>query len=161
MAAYRLRFFSESESWNIHIAFSICALYVMREHPLRGRRSPSRGYTACTEDREVSNGEKFPQERQESDHGQNDSGIPIYVNPLGLQEANVRMDQAVFGVAGNIETNLETVLRTLNLGYDVRDGFLCVDSRQAVLESRVSRIEDKLDRLIKAMETGTARPRDK
>src|SRR4051812_5243248 len=53
MAAYRLRSFSESESWNICIECSISGLYVMGGRPLRGRDGPCYGYTAWTEDREV------------------------------------------------------------------------------------------------------------
>ena len=53
MAAYRLRSFSESESWNIRIECSISGLYVMGGRPLRGRDRPCYGYTIRTENREV------------------------------------------------------------------------------------------------------------
>src|SRR4051812_8616711 len=53
MAAYRLRSFSESESWNIRIACSISGRYVMGGRPLRGLDCPCYGYTIRTENREV------------------------------------------------------------------------------------------------------------
>src|SRR4051794_17599365 len=53
MAAYRLRSFSESESWNIRIECSISGLYVMGGRPLRGLDGPCHGYTVRPEDREV------------------------------------------------------------------------------------------------------------
>src|SRR5947209_20135416 len=53
MAAYRLRSFSESESWNIRIECSISGLYVMAG--VRGEvfDDPGYGYTMWAEDREV------------------------------------------------------------------------------------------------------------
>src|SRR6059036_2999484 len=53
MAAYRLRSFSESESWNIRMECSISGLYIMGGRPLRGPDGPCHGYTVRTEDREV------------------------------------------------------------------------------------------------------------
>src|SRR4051812_6675826 len=53
MAAYRLRSFSESESWNIRIECSISGLYVMAGRPWRGLDCPCHGYTMRTADREV------------------------------------------------------------------------------------------------------------
>src|SRR3954447_3595141 len=53
MAAYRLRSFSESESWNIRIECSISGLYVMAGRPLRGRDRPAYGYTMRKANREV------------------------------------------------------------------------------------------------------------
>src|SRR3954451_16023119 len=53
MAAYRLRSFSESESWNIRIECSISGLYVMGGRPLRGHDRPCYRYTIRTGNREV------------------------------------------------------------------------------------------------------------
>src|SRR3954453_16433192 len=53
MAAYRLRSFSESESWNIRIECSISGLYVMGRRPLAGRDNPCYRYTIRTGIREV------------------------------------------------------------------------------------------------------------
>src|SRR4051794_10905867 len=52
-AAYRLRSFSESESWNIRIECSISGLYVMGGRPLRGLDRPCYRYTIRTGIREV------------------------------------------------------------------------------------------------------------
>src|SRR3954464_5370935 len=53
MAAYRLRSFSESESWNIRMECSISGLYIMGGRPLRGLDGSRYGYTVRREDREV------------------------------------------------------------------------------------------------------------
>src|SRR3982751_3664701 len=53
MAAYRLRSFSESESWNIRMECSISGLYIMGGCPLRDLDGPCYGYTVRTENREV------------------------------------------------------------------------------------------------------------
>src|SRR4051794_15964826 len=53
MAAYRLRSFSESESWNIRIECSISGLYVMSGRPLQGLDRPCYRYTIRTGNREV------------------------------------------------------------------------------------------------------------
>src|SRR3954453_16787286 len=53
MAAYRLRSFSESESWNIRMECSISGLYIMGGRPLRGPDGPCHCYTVRTEVREV------------------------------------------------------------------------------------------------------------
>src|SRR3954465_15530627 len=53
MAAYRLRSFSESESWNIRIECSISGLYVMGGRPLQGLDRPCSRYTTRTKNREV------------------------------------------------------------------------------------------------------------
>src|SRR3954453_13451547 len=53
MAAYRLRSFSESESWNIRIECSISGLYVMAGRPWRGHDRPGYGYTMRKANREV------------------------------------------------------------------------------------------------------------
>src|SRR4051812_34324921 len=53
MAAYHLRSFSESESWNIRIECSISGLYDMGGRPWRGLDCPCHGYTVWTTDREL------------------------------------------------------------------------------------------------------------
>src|SRR4051794_8015308 len=53
MAAYRLRSFSESESWNIRIECSFSGVYVMGGRPLRGRDRPYYRYTTRAGNREV------------------------------------------------------------------------------------------------------------
>jgi hypothetical protein len=63
------------------------------------------------------------------------SGIPIYVNPIGLQEANVTMASPVRRPApGNpptISEHLRRVLKPLGLSYEVKDGFLMITSTES------------------------------
>src|SRR4051794_23535277 len=87
MAAYRLRSFSESESWNIRIECSIWGLYVMGGHPLRGRGSPSCSYTACTEDREVIESAILRSDRDFIQSlSEPDAGLGTYPACFGLAE---------------------------------------------------------------------------
>jgi hypothetical protein len=83
-----------------------------------------------------------------------DPGIPIYVDPIGLTEAG-NMDMATQVKLNykkqSIRTILELTLRPLGLSYDVRDGFLMISSRTAVLEHRVEEIDRKLDRLLEML----------
>ncbi len=91
-----------------------------------------------------------------------DPGIPIYVNPIGMQEADKTLESLVV-----IDVNpgqhtladvLQLALRIINLGYDVHDGFLCIDSRLGSVESRMTRVEEKLDRIMNALEKLATRP---
>jgi RNA polymerase sigma factor (sigma-70 family) len=74
--------------------------------------------------------------------GPNDTGIPIYVDPVGLSEANKTTTSAVAlkleGVP--LKTTLRLVLKQLDLAYCVRDGVLIVSSvngiQQELLEAQ-------------------------
>ncbi len=81
------------------------------------------------------------------------TGIPIYVDPLGLAEANKTMAATVKlnYKQKPIRTILDFTLRPLGLAYEVRDGFLMISSRTAILEQRVQEIDSKLDRLIEML----------
>jgi RNA polymerase sigma factor (sigma-70 family) len=81
-------------------------------------------------------------------------GIPIYVDPVGLQEAHQTMDA---GVAMNAKQSsvreiLQRALHPLQLSYIVQDGFLMIDSRTSVTEMRVEELERKLDRVLESLE---------
>jgi hypothetical protein len=62
-------------------------------------------------------------------------GIPIYVDPIGLQEAEKSLnapvkrppsaDRLTFG------EHLRLILEPLGLGYEVKDGFLMITSRES------------------------------
>ncbi len=83
-----------------------------------------------------------------------DTGIPIYVEPAGLKEAGKTADSPV-NVTRNkvpLRMTLKSVLRQLNLSYEVRDGLLRIDSKTALLENRLEEVERKLDRILKALE---------
>ena len=84
-----------------------------------------------------------------------DPGISIYVNPVGMQEANRTLESLVDAVPGNTLANvLEQAVLGVQLGYELRDGFLCIDSL-GIVESK---LEEKLDRLMNALESKPPRP---
>jgi hypothetical protein len=82
------------------------------------------------------------------------SGIAIYVEPLGMQEAKQSLDSTIQfdRVDLPLKTSLQMILRPLGLAYTVRDGFLMIDSRSTITESRVEAVERKLDRVLEALE---------
>ncbi len=82
------------------------------------------------------------------------SGIPIYVEPLGLQEANKSITSTIeFDRADlPLKTSLRLILKPLGLAYIVKDGLLMIDSRSAITETRVEEVERKLDRVLEALE---------
>jgi len=63
----------------------------------------------------------------------NDSGIPIYVDPLGMQEADKTLTSPVSidleGVP--LKTTLRLLLKQLGLTYTVKDGFLMITSQES------------------------------
>jgi hypothetical protein len=63
----------------------------------------------------------------------NDPGIPIYVDPLGLQEADKTLTSNVSidleGVP--LKTTLRLLLKQLGLTYTVKDGFLMITSQES------------------------------
>ncbi len=82
-------------------------------------------------------------------------GIPIYVEPEALRKAGhtletkVKLDQHDDDLLG---WTIERALKPLDLGYDVQDGFLRVDSRLAVVEFRLDRLEKSVDQIEQHME---------
>ena len=88
-----------------------------------------------------------------------DPGIPIFVDPLGLQQAGQTMESIVdLKRGGTLADVLQRAVRLLQLGYDVRDGFLCIDSRMGIVESKLARVEEKLDRIMNALGKQGSRP---
>ena len=63
-------------------------------------------------------------------------GIPIYVDPKGLKEAQVNLTAPVIldleGVP--LKTTLRLILKQLDLAYCVRDGVLIISSVQGISE---------------------------
>ena len=80
-------------------------------------------------------------------------GIPIYVNPIGLQEAGHNMVSMIDLNRKKcpVREVLWWALHPLQLSYIVKDGFLTIDSRTSVTEMRVEEMERKLDRLLEAL----------
>jgi hypothetical protein len=81
------------------------------------------------------------------------TGIPIYVDPVGLQDAGVSMDSnlSVFQ-SGHLGFILRESLRPLRLSFLVKDGFLMICSREDANQRRLEDLDRKVDRLMKAME---------
>ncbi|HMF36469.1 MAG TPA: hypothetical protein VKF17_07505, partial [Isosphaeraceae bacterium] len=70
---------------------------------------------------------------KQATQGANDSGIPIYVDPLGLQEADKTMTSPVqIDLEGvPLKTTLRLLLKQLGLTYTVKDGFLMITSQES------------------------------
>jgi hypothetical protein len=85
---------------------------------------------------------------------ENFHGIPIYVDPEGLDYAGMTLQSRLTVEPGKttLLNTLEKSLKSVKLWYEVGDGFLKIDSRVGIVESRLKRVEDKLDRVIKALE---------
>jgi hypothetical protein len=71
------------------------------------------------------------------------AGIPICVDPLGLQEAEKTMASTVKLAPGRLplNTTLRISLAELDLAYEVRDGWLVVTSSEAEIQRTFSGIE--------------------
>jgi|GEM_PF-2293626 len=62
--------------------------------------------------------------------GEGDTGLPIYIDPVGLQEAEVtlRSPVSIDATAEPLKTALRKALKPLHLAYGVKDGLLTVTS---------------------------------
>jgi RNA polymerase sigma factor (sigma-70 family) len=81
-------------------------------------------------------------------------GIPIYVSPMGLSEADATLRSEVdSGWKGSMGSALSTSLRLLKLDYFIKDGFLMIESRHYVLQERLDMLEEKVDRILRAIES--------
>ncbi|MFI5455142.1 MAG: RNA polymerase sigma factor [Isosphaerales bacterium] len=82
-------------------------------------------------------------------------GLPIYVSPAGLGECHISMSQPIGELdlkQKPVSAVLDSALYHSGLSYYVAgDGFVCIDSRTRVLESRVEEIDRKLDRVLQAL----------
>ena len=83
----------------------------------------------------------------------NFTGIPIHVDPIGLQEAGVSMSLHVsVPQGGRLSFVLHESLRLPHLSYLVKDGFLMISSRAEIADQRLDELNLKIDRLLKAMD---------
>lgn len=68
--------------------------------------------------------------------GANNTGIPIYVDPVGLQEAEKTMSSPVTleleGVP--LKTTLRLILKQIGLAYCVKDGLLLISSPRGIVQ---------------------------
>ena len=70
---------------------------------------------------------------REATRGPDGRVIPIYVDPIGLQEAEKSMTSTVKGMdleGVKLETSLRLCLRQLELSYVIRDGLLLITSQE-------------------------------
>jgi hypothetical protein len=94
--------------------------------------------------------EQFLKAVKKATTDKDDPGIPIYVNPVGLEDAGHNMESGVrFERGSTLGETLQKSLKPLHLDFDVQEGMLVIDSRLGIVESGLQRVEDKLDRLIK------------
>jgi RNA polymerase sigma factor (sigma-70 family) len=88
------------------------------------------------------------------------TGIPIYVDPLGLQEARISLNEHVdFYKSHKLGFVLREALRPLHLAYRVKDGLLWISSRDEINQQRLEDLEQKLDRLLESMDRIEGRAR--
>ncbi len=72
---------------------------------------------------------------REATKGPDGKVIPIYVDPIGLQEAEKQMDSTVQGMdleGIRLHTSLELSLKQLGLAFAVKDGVLVITSEESV-----------------------------
>jgi hypothetical protein len=82
--------------------------------------------------------------------GPDDTGIPIYVDPAGLDEAKTTVTAPVtLDIEGApLKQSLRTLLRPLGLDYRVqRNGLLAISSRRAILDGEIDELKDELQRV--------------
>ncbi len=83
-------------------------------------------------------------------------GIPIYVDPIGLQELKVSMDSPLEGIipADEIPLSqyLDMVLEPLGLGYAVKDGILTVITKDGVIGETFAELREMIETLTKRVE---------
>jgi RNA polymerase sigma factor (sigma-70 family) len=85
------------------------------------------------------------------------SGIAIYVDSIGLSEAELTLLSELPGDWNrfNMGHVLEQSLRILKLDYFINDGFLMISSSQNVLRKKLELLDKKLDRVLRAVERST------
>ena len=81
-------------------------------------------------------------------------GIPIYVSPTGLQETNQSMTMPVIIASKQqpVRRVSQYALAGSGLSYMVKDGFLMIDSRAALVEARIEELDQKLDHVIEVLD---------
>ncbi len=82
-------------------------------------------------------------------------GLPIYVNPIGLDEARATLQSDVYvsiAKGASLSEVLRETLRTRHLSFIVRDGFVMISSRQEVADQRLEDLEKKVNQLLDAMD---------
>lgn len=82
--------------------------------------------------------------------GPNDPGLPIYIEPLGLQEVHRNLNGLVTirGKGSPLKDSLQQVLSQVHLAYCVKDDVLIISSPQGIIREQkataVSALDDSL-----------------
>jgi hypothetical protein len=73
---------------------------------------------------------------KKASQGAKDNGIPIYVDPIGLQEAEKTMKSPVSidAKAEPLKLSLQRLLKSVGLAYTVKDGLLTITSERSLDE---------------------------
>ncbi len=80
-------------------------------------------------------------------------GIPIYVDPVGLEDAGAKIESHLTAYNnGPLKHVLRESLRPLRLSFIVKDGFLMISSRDDITQRRLEDLDQKVDRLLNALE---------
>jgi RNA polymerase sigma factor (sigma-70 family) len=80
-------------------------------------------------------------------------GIPIYVDPVGLQNVQASMASRVsIPKKGSVEYILSFALRECRLSYLVKDGFLMISSRDDITERKLNDLDEKMERVLRMLE---------
>ena len=82
------------------------------------------------------------------------TGIPIYVDPIGLKDAKRSINSTIQIDAQGmpLKTSLRLILKQVGLAYIVKDGCLMIDSRSGITEMRLEEVDQKLDRVLERLE---------
>lgn len=103
---------------------------------------------------ESSSFDQFLKEIKRATTADDFQGIPIYVDPVGLQEANISMKTEVpVDQTGNLGFTLRQALRSKRLSSIVKNGYLAISSQTEITDQRLDELDRKLDRLLKAVES--------
>jgi len=80
-------------------------------------------------------------------------GLAIYVDPVGLQEAEKSMSSKVIVDLRRrpVSVVLRSALKTAGLACRVKDGFIVIESDEQSLEARLDEIELQLGRILQAL----------
>ncbi len=76
-------------------------------------------------------------------------GVPIYFDPVGLNEAKVTPASKLnpVWVQPNLDANLRSTLRLAGLSYTIQDGHMIISSVASIIERRLDGLEEKLNGL--------------
>jgi len=83
------------------------------------------------------------------------NGIPIYVDPKGLEEAGQTMQAKVGGITKSVPLgqSLSTILRPLGLAYVVKDGLVTISSREEIAFTEIGQLREELKALTHQLKT--------